>query len=633
MHIKKRHIPEALEQAAALLGQRALKDARTILTAIVKSDTRHAEALHLLGLLDLQLGKLSEAENWLNRAIRNNPKSAEYHNSLGVVLRKLGRFSEAERCYQRCLKLVPEHLEALDNLGTLLRHAKRPLEAAQYCRQAVKSRPDNLKLQANLAGALVEQGLVTEPRQIYSRLTENADNHIKILGLIGLMAIARSVGDAKTYCDLHYQVLQLEPGYKLGDYLFYLNYLDAIDQVEIARQHCDLATWFKPSGDVWPIDAFCCRQHRQQLRVGYISPDLIQSSVGMLFEPVIGCHDHEQFFTVVYDVHMAEAEPLEGIEKACDLWRNCRGMTDSELLALIRADKIDILVDLAGYCGNRLSVFAARAAPVQVSWLGYFNTTGLATMDWIISDHFSTPKGQEIYYSEKIWHMPYFRYPIVLNRNYRPQDVHLKESGEVIFCSNNNLLKLTEPLLKSWAIILRQLPKSRLEIRWETLASDEVRQAFKVRYQQAGGNLDQLMLLEPISDYDTFMSTYEKVDIMLDSYPFGGGVTSFEAIAMGVPVITLSSDRMAGQQSRAFLELSGHGELVADTWEHYIKIAVELANDPQRLQQLRSTIRPDLQNSPLCNVAQFTNDLETAYQRMWDLSFGMSESSLPGESP
>lgn len=621
MHIKKRHIPLALNEAADLFQQGALKQAYPLLDAILKADPRQPEALHLMGLLEARQGMFARAEEYLRRAAKTSPDMPEYHNSLGVVLRKQNKLGDAERSYRRCLKLDPDHVEALDNLGTLLRHDKRPEEATPFCRRAVRLRPDDQKLIANLAGSLAEQGAVIEPKQLFEQLLLGTDRQIRKMALTGLMSLASSEGNAREYVRLHQQMINsIDPGYSLSSYLFHLNYLDTIDQPGLGRQHRLFADRMKNHICVTGTSLTAVDRDKHPLRIGYLSADLTQGSVGMLFEPVIQCHNKHQVYTVIYDLHTRGAVSLEGIRTSCNLWHDCRKMSDAELAQLIIDDKIDILVDLAGHCDeNQLSLFAQRFAPVQVSWLGYFNTTGLQQMDWLISDPYSTPFGEDPYYAEKIWRMPHYRFPVVLKPN-TSESRSERQAGKVTFVSNNNLLKVTPPVLETWAKILNRLPDSVLAIRWKTLASDEVKLLLLKRFESAGGNTKQLLLLDPIGDHEKFMETYSDVDIMLDTFPFSGGVTSLDALSQGVPVVTLAGDRMAGRQTQAFLDLAGHTELIASSLDEYVRIAVNLANNPERLAHLRSTLLDDLAQSPLCDVARFTRDLETAYRTIWEKS-------------
>lgn len=632
MQVKKRHIPQALDAAFTFYQQGAVAQAGDVLRSILKADRRQAESLHLLGFIEGQSGCLVEAEQLLQRAVKAAPDIPDYHNSLGVVLRKLGRLRDAERSYQRCLKLQPDHLECLDNLGTLLRHDNRPQDAERYCRRAYTLRSSDKKLQANLAGALAEQGRFEEPVRLFMQVLESPDRNLKQHALASLMKLAITVCDFTWYHQLHQQMLDtVDANYSLNSYLLLLSYLDEMSNDKIAEIHRELTPRLtkRPLAEEYKHPG--CTSDKKPLRIGYISPDLVVSSVGFLLEPIVCGHDAHQITTIVYDVHTGSEKELVSIREACGLWHDCRSLSDEVLVSLIRQDAIDILVDLSGHNqGNRLAVFAARCAPVQVTWLGYWNTTGMPQMDWLISDTISTPKGEERFFTERIWRMPYFRYAVRLKSFCSPEPT-MRTAGEVTFVSYNNPGKLTPKVLAAWAEILRQLPGSVLLVRWKSLVSEEQRHAFRDRFTLAGGNEAQLKVLDALV-HDELMESYASVDIMLDSFPFSGGITSLDALTMGVPVITLASDRMAGRQTKAFLKHSGQLGLVAETYEEYIRIAVDLANAPERLYRLRQTLRNDLETSPLCDVRQFVTDLEEAYRGMWQDYCVKSKSACCGST-
>lgn len=623
MHIKKRQIPDALEEAALLFQQGALQQARTILQAILKADHRQPAALHLLGLTEARQNNLSEAEALLVRAVKEAPQEAEFHNSLGVVLRKQDKIKAAERCYQRCLKLMPGHLEALDNLATLLRHDKRAQEAEQYARKALAALPDNPRLAANLAGALVEQGRLAEPRQLFERVMQQTSDP-KILGMAiaGMLEIAHLEGDAEAFVPLYrLGAERVNPDFEDSAYLARLNYVPSWSQQQIAEEHKRCMARLCPTAD--SVQTMTCSDDdavKRPLRIGYLSPDFVNHPVGWLLEPVVQCHDPAVVETVLYDVHGGDYPPRPGLQAACTLWRDCRGMSDSRLAELIAADSIDILVELAGHTAdNRLAMLARRVAPVQVSWLGYFNTTGVPAIDWLIADPYSVPADEESGYSERVWRLPGFRLPYISKKcplvEAESQSVGL-ENIPVRFVSNNNIIKIGPQVLAAWVAILAQLPGATLTVRWKTFISQEVRELFRTRFVQAGGNPQQLELQEPLP-HDELLASYRQADIMLDSFPFGGGGTSIDALSMGVPVVTMAGDRMAGRQTQALLELSGHAGLVATTISEYVAIAVALAGDRERLCRLRERLPEDLQQSPQADPVRFTRNLEEAYLAIW----------------
>ncbi|NJD37873.1 MAG: tetratricopeptide repeat protein [Geobacter sp.] len=622
MHIKKRHIPEALEEAVLLFQQGVLQQAGAVLTGILKADPRQAEALHLLGLLALKQGKPAEAESWLVRAVKLAPQVAEFHNSLGVALRKQDKLGEAERSYRRCLKLTPDHIEALDNLGTLLRHRNMPEEAEQYCRRAVALQSDNAKMLANLAGALYEQGLAKESKQFFEQaLSKEADKGTLKVIVAGLIDIACATGEMEECRKLHLLGFdKIHPFHEVCAYLMRLNYLSTVDSATLFKEHSRRISALIPYYPPNRMRSVDRAEMSKKLKIGYLSPDLVDHPVGWLLEPIISLSDRERFTTILYDVHMRDYPPKDGLRRACDVWRDCRCLSNEQLTELIIQDDLDILIDLAGHTGgNRFPVLIGRLAPLQVSWLGYFNTTGLPTMDWLLADPFSVLPDEEQYYTERIWRLPHYRFAVQPKeiKAELPSDSPKDPGHRFVFVSCNNLAKITLQVLEVWAAILQQLPEAILLVRWKTLVTDGAKAIFSERFIAAGGSSAQLRIESPLV-HEQLLASYHETDLMLDTFPFSGGVTSLDALFAGVPVVTMAGDRMAGRQTQAFLELSGHPELVAHSIDEYIAIAVDLAKDSERIAQLRTTLRDDLLRSPLCDVKQFTKDLEAAYRAMWE---------------
>lgn len=615
MHIKKRQIPDTFEKAVRAHQQGNHTQAIVLLQAILKADSRHADTLHLVGLLKASAGLFDEAVQFIKKAINADSAQADYYNSLGVTLRKAGHISEAEKAYHRCLQRAPEHLEARSNLGTLLRHQKRYVEAIAVCRQLVKRVPGDIKARINLGGALHENGNLLEAQeQFLYALSLQPNRQTKASIYTNLANIHWTLGDAAQ--SSHYQALVADltgQPTDVANYLLAQNYLH-VSGDELAQSYRDAARYFSEN-QLTTASARPALPKNYPLRIGYVSPDLVDHPVGWLLAPVVANHDKSRFTIIIYDIHQGERHPLDNLVATCSLWRNCRKLTGTQVADCIEQDAIDILVDLAGHTAP-MGIFRQRLAPIQVTWLGYFHTTCLPTIDWLLADQFSIPLGEDQYYTEKIYRLPHFRFC------FQPPPFNLELSDPpclhnnfITFGSFNNPLKLTDLILDTWARILLTVPGSRLLLRWPTFSLADVRQRLMQKFAERNIHADRLKLLDGLTHAE-LLSAYAEIDIALDPFPFCGGMTSLEALWMGVPVITLTGNRMAGRQSQAFLNLSGHPELISATIEEYIRLAAELAADRNRLQNLRYRLRTDLAASPLCDCRRFTTDLEATYCKL-----------------
>jgi len=319
-----------------------------------------------------------------------------------------------------------------------------------------------------------------------------------------------------------------------------------------------------------------------------------------------------------YNNGSAEDDLTMSLRAATDHWRDIGRLSDLQTAQMIRSDRIDILVDLSGHTlGNRLLVFSARSAPVQVSWLGYFGTTGLGTMDYLIGDHFVTPETSSCEFVESIWRMPdsYLCFSVPnIDISVRPPPS--QGGAPFTFGCFSNLAKVSSETISIWASVLNELPNARLLLKAKGLDDPDVRQ--RILDQVASRNVwPGRIIFETASPRQDYLSAYHRVDAILDTTPFSGGTTTAEALWMGVPVITLRGQTWAGRICESILSAVGLAELVADSAAKYAQIAIRLAGDTEGLSRLRSELRPKLETSPFCDAEKFTINLEKAYRAMW----------------
>jgi predicted O-linked N-acetylglucosamine transferase (SPINDLY family) len=354
----------------------------------------------------------------------------------------------------------------------------------------------------------------------------------------------------------------------------------------------------------------------RRLRIGYVSGDLRRHPVGYFLQSVLRNHASDAVEVFCYSNNLKDDDLTASFQSEADHWRRLRGLTDEAAASLIRADAIDILVDMSGHTAlNRLPLFARRPAPVQVSWLGYFGTTGLTAMDYVLADRFVVPPGEEDAFTEQVWRMPgsYLCFmPPDMDVPVRSRDVQ----GPVTFGSFNNLAKLSPHTVSLWARVVQSVPQSRLLLKTSQLADAAVCQAVRERFAGHGLEADRLVLEGPSPRAD-LLASYNRVDIALDPYPYGGGTTTAEALWMGAPVVTLRGGTWTGRVSESILSTVGLSDLVAGSQEAYVDIAAKLAADQDRRTALHATLRSRLADSPFCDGAGFTRQLEDACRGMW----------------
>jgi len=346
----------------------------------------------------------------------------------------------------------------------------------------------------------------------------------------------------------------------------------------------------------------------RRLRVGYVSGDFGRHPVGFFLRPVLANHDRAGFEITCYSTRLRSDALAETLKQSAANWREVGGMPDDALAAQIAADGIDILVDLSGHTAhNRLSLFARRAAPIQASWLGFWGTTGLAAMDYLLTDASTLPPGCESGFSETLLRLPGIRFC------YGPPDDAPEPTWRnkpVTFGSFNNLAKVGPDAVRLWRQVLDAVPGSKLVLKWRTLADRGLCRRLRADF---GDRVD----LRGASGHAAMLAEYADIDVALDPLPFSGGATSCEALWMGVPVVTLPGSGAASRQTLGFLRALGRTEWAAKSPEDYVRIAAGLAADRAALGQLRTSLRAEMAASPLCDGAAFTRELEQAYRAIW----------------
>ena len=360
------------------------------------------------------------------------------------------------------------------------------------------------------------------------------------------------------------------------------------------------------------------------LRIGYVSADLCQHTVGLFIKDILLAHKSPSggvganpVIVFAYSSGRVSDWVSDAIRAACT-WRDVSVLDDAALAALIREDQIDVLIDLSGHtAGSRLTVFAHRPAPVQVAWLGYFATTGLPYIDAVLLDEWHAPAGTQAQFAERIVHLPSGRMcyqPAPWAPEVAPAPC--LKNGYITFGNFNNTGKLNADVFDVWSHVLAAVPLSQLVLKWRSLADEALCDSIRAAFAERGIDPSRIEL-RPASFHADVLLEYSDIDIALDPFPFTGGMTSCEALWMGVPVITWPQDRVVSRQTFAFLSASGLTELVAKDAVDYVHIAQTLAGDRAKLTHLRRTLRNTLQASSLMDVKGFTRQLEATLSELY----------------
>jgi protein O-GlcNAc transferase len=607
---------QALRNAVEHQHAGRLSEAAQIYGAILTQHPNQPDALHLLGVVAVMTAQPEKAVDLIGRAIGVNPSAAGYHNSLGIALAALGREDDAVAAHRKAVELDPHLFNAHHNLGSVLASGGRYDEAISSLKTAVRLKPDDPNTHSGLGVALLLSQRLDEAITEFEEAKRLSPNSAQIFMHLGNAYLECAQHDDAIGC--FDRALSLEPkvANRLSSRIFAMHYHPGYDSLAIlksARQWEELVT----AGLTQPAPSHMNdRTAERKLRIGYVSPDFRNHPVGRSILPLISDHDRGQFEIYCYSSASREDSTMSKLRESADEWRDICQLDDERVAETIRNDRIDILVDLALHTvGHRLSLFARKPAPVQMSYLGYCSTTGLGAMDYRLSDPFVDPAEVDLsVYSEKTVRLPrnYLCY-VPMGDAPAVSALPCLSSGFITFGCLNKFAKCSADCLDLWARILQAVPNSRLVLHampgWYL---DRVRG----RFERGGVSPSRLEFVGKM-DWPQYVATYARIDIALDPFPYNGGITTCDALWMGVLVITLSGKTAVGRVGRSILSNVGLPELVAQTPEQYVQLAVDLANNPDRLKELRAELRPRLQESPLMDGRQLARDIASAYRNAW----------------
>lgn len=542
------------------------------------------EARQNLGIVLAETGAWSEAEPTLRAVLQRSPRNLVALCHLADVLAATGRLDEAIQTFRGALALDPNHLAALNNLGNLLQQSGDYGEAIALFRAALRVDPASAAVRVNLARVLQEQGQVEDAIATYR----------------AALTLAPDLAAAHT------------------GLLLSLHYDPRTTAAELAREH---RRWAERRVTAPASHAYANSANPERpLRVGFVSPDFWHHPVARFLLPLFREHDRARFEFFAYaNSRHRDGMSLELHRRAAH-WRDVTACTDSQFAHQVRADRIDILIDLAGHTsGSRLSGFASKPAPIQVSYLGYPDTTGLPAIDYRVVDPWSDPPGlTDPFCTEELWRLPTCAWcysppsaapsPAVTERLTR---------GAISFGSFNTLAKLSAPLVAWWAALLRELPASRLVLKAKALTDRGTRRVVEQRFAAHGIATSRLLLLPWARTIEEHIAQYAEIDLALDSFPFHGTTTTCDALWMGVPVVTLAGDMHHSRVGVSLLHQVGLDACVAHSPSDYVRRAAELARDPTRLGTLHGDLRARMAASPLRDERGFTAEFETMLRAMW----------------
>lgn len=611
---------DLFETALARHKEGNVADAERLYRQVLAANPDHPFANNNYAILLRAQRRWDEAVACYQRAVRASPDDAQVLNNLTCVLSDLGREGQAARVAMMAVALKPDYAEAWFNLGNILRSLGAGDKARLAFRRALRLRPDMAGAWSNLGDIFKSASELTQAMECYRtalRLQPGMPEPY-----VNLAEVLKEQGRVTDAITLLQHALEQHPALPLlhSNLLFALHYTPHVPPEVIFRAHRHWgerhAAALTPAAPSFSND----RTPGRRLRVGYVSPDFCGHAVSCFLEPLLRGHDRSRVEIFCYPISRRSDAVTARFQALTGHWVPLTSLTDEEAAARIRADGIDILVDVAGHtCDCRPLIFARKPAPIQVSWLGYPDGTGLEAMDYRLTDAIADPPDVT-----DRWH---------LERLVRLEDGFLcfrpaqhtaaagplpaRRNGHVTFGSFNNNAKITPEVVALWSALLRRVPGSRLILKSKSFADPTTLARYQGLFSTNGVTPDRVDLLPQTPDQGDHLRAYDRLDIALDPFPYNGTTTSCEALWMGVPVVTLLGSHHVARVTASLLHRIGLDDLVAHSPDAYLDIAAGLAADLDRLETLRQTLRTRMKASPLCDPYRFASQVEAAYRRMW----------------
>eukprot|EP00252_Welwitschia_mirabilis_P017638 TRINITY_DN3902_c0_g1_i1.p1 TRINITY_DN3902_c0_g1~~TRINITY_DN3902_c0_g1_i1.p1 ORF type:complete len:781 (+),score=128.19 TRINITY_DN3902_c0_g1_i1:254-2344(+) len=548
----------------------------------------YADAMYNLGVAYGELLKFDMAIVMYELALHFNPHCAEACNNLGVIYKDRDNLDKAVECYQMALTIKPNFSQSLNNLGVVY---------------TVQGKMD-------AAASMIEKAIIANPT--YAEAYNN------------LGVLHRDAGNIVLAIEAYERCLQIDPDSRNAgqNRLLAMNYIYEGHDDKLYTAHSEWGIRFMnlfPQYNTWDNS----KDPDRPLVIGYVSPDYFTHSVSYFIEAPLTSHDYSRYKVVVYSaVVKADAKTQrfkEKVLKKGGLWRDIYGIDEKKVASIVREDKVDILVELTGHtANNKLGLMACRPAPVQATWIGYPNTTGLPSIDYRFTDVLADPPNTRQKHVEELVRLPgcFLCYTPSLEAGPIVQTPAIS-NGFITFGSFNNLAKITLRVLRVWARILCAIPNSRLVVKCKPFCCDSVRQRFLSTLEELGLESLRVDLLPLILLNHDHMQTYSLMDISLDTFPYAGTTTTCESLYMGVPCVTMAGSVHAHNVGVSLLHQVGLSNLIGQTEDEYVSKALELASDVPALQSLRMGLRERMLKSRLCDGPNFVQGLETTYRQLW----------------
>jgi len=549
-----------------------------------------------------------------------NEKSKYNVDSLfqkGLAAHQNGEWKIAASFYKKIIEIDQLYSDAFHLLGIINSLEGQNKEAIENIKKAIKISKKGIYFNS-LGVAYLRIGKCRDAIKYLNVALKYDDRFADAYNNLGQAQLI--IGDSFEAMKNFQTSLQIQSNVPqiISNYLLCLNYVFLLSAEDIYKAHTQFDTLFKKQTKFKP--SIQIKGENEKIRIAYVSSDFCQNSVSYFITPILKNHDLSKFEIYCYANVVQPDTITQKLETYASKWINTVHMTDDQMAEKIFQDKIDILVDLSGhFAGNRMAVFAKQPAPIQITYLGYPNTTGLSTIQYRLTDSIADPEEYDKFYSEKLIRMP--KCFLCYQPQFKSPEVSslpALENKYVTLGSFNNLAKVNSNLIKIWSEILCNLPDAKLILKARPFLDNETSEYVIEKFMANGVKRNQIKCMGFLESIEGHLAAYHNVDLALDSFPYNGTTTTCDALWMGVPVITKLGDCHAARVSASILSCIGLNDFIATSDEDYILKTIQICQNISILKQIRKNLRKIFMASPIMNGKLFTKDLEKIYKRMWD---------------
>ena len=594
------------------------KIAEDLYKEILKTNPNHFGSIFYLGSLLVQTKRFNSAKSLLQKAIGIKPDYANAHSNLGLVFQQLGEPQKARSCYEKAIQIKPNFGFAHNNLGVVFQQLGEPQKAISCYEKAIQIESDFENAYYNLGIAFEKLYEFKKAINYYEKAIQINPNYEMAHNNLG--NAFKALGEYQKAISCYEKAIQINPNSTrpYSNSLFTLLYCEEYDSKYYLSQAKKFRSALKPIHDDLLLK-YQFDVKPKKLKIGFVSGDFRQHPVGYFLLGTLKHLKNKNLELIAYS-NLQERDALSiELKSQFTNWCEITDQSDKKVINQIRKDGIHILFDLSGHSArNRLPIFINKPAPIQVSWAGYAGSTGIPEIDYLIGDSFVTPSNERNHFTEKIFLLPNIWVC------FTAPDIEIKldqlpaiKNGYITFGSFNNLSKINDRVISLWCKILSAVVGSKIFLKNKALNDSYFKKKIISDFKKNNISSDAL-ILEGGSSRNELLASYNKVDIALDPFPYSGGVTSFEAIWMGVPVLTKKGSKFVSHVTESINHNVNMSDWIANDENEYVKKAIEFSANLKQLSEIKKNLRKTALESPAFNTSLFAEQLNTAVWKMWN---------------